>query len=329
MDWVFLTRLYKQAPAEPGWLTKQLSKNVDYSPIPKVRVVSETNSLTMSSLGKLYDPPKPVKIGVNVSEMLVDPAQIYEYDNLTEEMIFAENYNPQVLAIAGAGDVISSKEYLYSKKVKELKARVNRRLEWMFAQLVGTGQIVYDDGERKFEASFGVTADGYSLSASTKIVSDLRDLVKTMKQNGFSPAFIIVTNNVERALWDNTQFNKAVEKTSFNVAEMRYQTVEPFVNFVAQIAGLPPIYVYGGQIDGSDLISGDKIVLVDPNAFALAYGAIVNANLDKNMNPVQADVVTWEEITNHGAQKSIFVMSRPLPYIINANGIIIKNVTVS
>lgn len=329
MDWVFLTRLYKQAPVTPGWLAKQLSKNIDYSPIPKVRVVSETNSLTMSSLGKLYDPPKPVKIGVNVSEMLVDPAQIFEYDDITEEVIFAENYNPQVLAISSVSDVISSKEYLYAKKLKKLKERIKNRLEWMYAQLVSTGQISYDDGERKYEASFGVTPGSYTLSSSTKIVSDLRDLVADMKKNGFSPAFILVTNNVEKALWDNTQFGKAVEKTSFNVAEMRYQTVEPFANFVAQIAGLPPIYSYGGQIGGTDLITGDKIILVDPDAVATAYGAIVNANLNQNMDPVQIDVVSWEETTNHGASKSLFVMSRPLPYIINANGVVIKNVTVS
>ncbi len=329
MNWVFLTKLYKEAPAEVGWLTKQLSKNVDYSPIPKVRIVSETSSLTMSSLGKLYDPPKAVKIGVNVSEMLVDPAQIYEHDDITEAMIFAENYNPQLLALKSAGDVINSKEYLYAKKVKELKARINRRLEWMFAKLVSEGKIDYNDGERRYLAEFGVTPSNYTLSASTKIISDLRDLVMEMKKYGFSPAFILVTLNVEKALWDNTQFGKAIDKNTFALAQMRYGEPGPFVNLVAGITGLPPIYVYSANIGGEELITGDKIILVDPNAIGLAYGAIVNANLDKNMNPVQTDVAVWEEVTNHGAQKSIFVLSRPLTYILNSNGIKILNVTVS
>jgi len=329
MSWVFLTRLYKQAPAAPGWLTKQLSKNVDLSPIPKVRVISETSSITMSSLGKLYDPPKPVKTAVNVSDTLIDPAQIFEYDEITEELLFADNYNPQVLAIQGAGDVVSSKDYLYAKKVDSLKKRVQHRLEWMFAQLVGTGKISYNDGERKYEVTFGVSAGNYTLSSSTKVVSDLRDMVRTMKQNGHSPAFIIVTANVEKALWDNTQFGKAINKTTFNVAEMRYRVPEPFVDFVAEIKGLPPIYLYNGQIGGSSLISGEKIILVDPSAFALGYGAIINANLDKNMNPIQTDVAVWEEYVNHGSGKALFVLSRPLPYIVNANGIVIKNVTIS
>ncbi|RLG91051.1 MAG: hypothetical protein DRO36_05010 [Candidatus Hecatellales archaeon] len=329
MEWVFLTRLYKQAPVAPGWLTQQLSKNVEYSPIAKVKVRSETNSLTMATLGKLYDPPHPVKISENVSEALVDPAQIYEYDDITEELILAQNYNPQLVAVSGISDVIASKDYIYAKKLATLKARVKNRLEWMFAQLISTGKISYDDGARKYEATFGVSTNNYTLNSSAKIVSDLREMIRTMKKNGHSPAFIVVTPNVEKALWDNTQFNKAVDKTSFNVAEMRYETNEPFVNFVTKIQGVPPIYVYDGSIGGTSLISGDKIILVDPSAIFLAYGAIINANLDKNMNPVQTDVASWEEITNHGSQKSLFVMSRPLPYILNANGITINNVTVS
>ena len=333
-DWIFLTRLYKEAPVDSYWLTKQFSKNVDYSPIPKVKIVSETSSLTVASLGKVYDPPKPVKIGVNVSEMLVDPAQIFEYDNITEEDIFARNYNPAVLAIKGKQDVVSSKDYLYAKKTKELKGRVLRRIELMFAQTISEGKITYNDGERAFEADFGVTAADYTLSSSTKVVSDLRDLVKEMKSMGFSPAFVLITPNVERALWDNTQFTKAIDKNSFNVAQMRYDTLkEPFVDFIATAKGLPPIYSYSAEYteggSSKSYIEGDKIILVDPKGIGLAYGAIVNTNLDKNMNPIQIDVAVWEEEVNHGTQLAMFVLSRPLTYIINANAVKILNVTIS
>jgi len=330
MDWVFLTRLYRQVPVAPGWLTKQLSKNVDYSPIPKVRLVSETNSLSMATLGNVYDSPVAVSTTVNLSETLVNPAQIFEYDDITEQLIFAENYNPQVLAISNAGDVISSKDYLYWKKLTTLKQRVQNRIEWMFAKMISTGQIQYNDGTRQFQVSFGVTPTTYNLTSTTKIVSDLREMVKEMKAAGHSPEFILITDGVERALWDNTQFTKALDKTGASIAQMRYQEVkDPFVMFVAAIEGLPPIYLYTGEIGGESLISGEKIILVDPNAVGIAYGAIVNAHLDKNMNPIQADVVSWEEVTDFGAKKSLFVMSRPLPYILSANGVMIKNVTIA
>jgi len=322
-DWTFLTRLYRQAPVAPQFLTKQI-KNIDFSPLPKVNLYSESNSLTLASLGKVYDPPTPVNLGVNLSSTLVDPAQIYEYDDITEEMIFSQNYNPIM-----PDNVIASKDYLYAKKVAELKRRVYNRIEWMLAQVISTGAIAYNDGDRAFSVSYGVSPVTYTLASTTKVVSDLRSYVKAMKQNGFSPTHIFVTDNVEKALWDNTQFKAAVDTTTFNVAQMRYDATEPFVNFVAEVKGLPPIYNYGGNIGGSDLITGNKIILVDFNALGIAYGAIVNANLDPQMNPIAADAVSWEENTNHGASRSIFVMSRPLPYILNAGAVKILTVTIS
>lgn len=329
MEWVFLTRLYKNAPVRPGWLTKNFGKNVDYSPIPKVRILSESGSLSMSNLGKVYDPAKPVKVASNVSELLIDPAQIYEYDILTEDLLFAENYNPQVVAIQSGNDVISSKDYLYAKKVAKLKERVNLRIEWMFAQVVSTGAINYNDGETAFAVNYGVTPDTYTLNASAKVVSDLQSLVDKVKQNGFAPSHIIVTRDVAEALWDNTQFGKAVDKTSWNIAEAQFQAEEPFVTFIAKVNGLPPIYAYGGNVGGSALISGSKIIVADANAFGVAYGAIINANLDKGMNPIQTDVAVWEAVAPQGDEKYLFVKSRPLPYLANANAVKVLNVTIA
>ena len=329
MNWVFLTRLYKKAPVSPGWLTQVFGKNVEYSPIPKVRILSESSSLSMATLGKVYDPPRPVKVATGVSELLVDPAQIYEYDEITEEMIFAENYNPSVLAINGAQDVISSKEYLYAKKVEKLKKRAVLRLEWMIAQVVSTGKISYNDGKSAYSIDYGVTAGSYTLSSSTKIYSDLKDLVATMKQNGFNPKYIIVTKEVENALWDNTQFNKAIDKNSFNLGSANFEIQKPFVTFVAKLNGLPPIYTYTGKVGETDLITGNKIIIADPDAFGLSYGAIINKNLDKNMNPVQTDVAVWEADSQEGDERYIYVKSRPLPHLDDKNGLIVKNVTIS
>lgn len=327
MDWKFLTRLYQNAPVSPGWLTKNLGANKDYSPLPKVRIVSSSGTLSMAKLGKVYDPAHAVKVASGVNEMLVDPAQIYEYDILTEELLFAENYNPQVLAVQSASDVVSSKDFIYAKKLAKLKERVQNRIEWMFAQMISTGGITYNDGETLFNVSYGVNPTNYSLNANTKIVSDLKDIVKEMKSKGFSPTHIILTEAVEKALWDNTQFMKSLESTSVNLGTAVFEVTEPFVTYVAKLNNLPQIFSYGGSIDGVDLISGNKIIVVDANACGIAYGAIINTNLDPTMRPIQTDVASWEAVSKEGDEKYLFVKSRPLPYIANANAVKILNVS--
>lgn len=328
-DWKFLTHLYKETPVSPGWLTAKFGRRelTDFSPVPKVKIVSDTASLSMATLGKVYDPPKAVKGAVNVSEMLVDPAQIYEYDSITEELVFAQNYNPEITAVTGAAEVLSSINYLRAKKLEVLKARVRNRLEWMYAQVLSTGGITYQGDDRTFQVDYGVTADSYALGASAKVVSDLRDVVKDLKANGFSPSFILVTPNVEKVLWDNTQFQKAVEKSALAVGSTRFDTNEPFASFVAQIEGLPPIFVYAATVDSVDFIEGDKIIVVGDGAIRTAYGAIVNANLNANFVPVMTDVAVWEQNSEDGSQRNIYVLSRPLPYLVSAKGIKILNVS--
>lgn len=333
MNWVYLTTLFRNAPVPTYWLTKNLGKRVDFSPLPKVTVRSETSSVSVASLGKLYDPPKPVNLGNNVSEIEVEPAQIYEYDFITEQLIASENFNPQVLAANGVDDVISSKDYLYATKVRQLKERQKRRLEVMFAELISTGKINYNDGERSYLLDTGVSAQAYSLSSTTKVIDDLYDLVDDIKAKGYNPEFIIVTKDVAKALWDNTQFKDALNKNGANLGSLSYQLNEPYVRFVGEIKGLPPIYYYANTytFGGSshDAISGSKIIVLSSEVFTLAYGAIINKNLDANFRPVQTDVAVWEKATEDGSQIAIYLLSRPLPYIGNVNGIKILDVTIS
>lgn len=333
MDWVYLTSLFKQAPVPTFWLTKTFGKRVEFSPLPKVKIRSETSSVSVSSLGKLYDPPKPVRISANVNEVEIAPAQIYEYDTITEELIASQNFNPQVLAVDNVNDVISSKDYLYATKVRLLKERHKRRLEVMFAELISTGKINYNDGKRKFLLDTGVSSSAYSLSSSTKVINDLMDLVDEIKASGFNPEYIIVTKDVAKALWDNTQFKDAVSKNGVNIGALNYRVEEPYVRFVGEINGLPPIYYYANKYSfgGStyDAISGSKIIVASTEVFTLTYGAIINKHLNAGFRPVQADVAVWESTTEDGSQIVLYMMSRPLPYIGNVNGVKILNVTIS
>ncbi|MCL4407715.1 MAG: major capsid protein [Thermotogae bacterium] len=333
-SWVFLTRLYKITPSVPKFLTSQLStQNVDYSPIAKVRVVSQTNSITLSRLERRGDPRRAVKVADGLSEMYLDPTQIWEHEDMTEDDVLGQNSNPSILAISGVSDVISSKEYARARKMMVLKQRISARLEKMYADLVSSGQITYSDGGNVFTSAF-VAPTNYTLATTTKIVSDLEDMILNMKAAGFIPAFIIVSPSVARALWDNTQFNKAVDKMTFNLAQMN-QTASniAYGQLLASIVNLPPIYVYDGQyVDDNGAVQhffNDKMIIVSKDAIGTGYGAFVNFNIDISGNPIMGDVFSWEDKPEDGHALYLNVTSRPLPYIVNSNGLKIYNVTIS
>ena len=332
-SWIFLTRLYKITPSVPKFLTTQFgNQNVDYSPIAKVRVVSQSNSITLSRLGRKGDPRQAVKVADGLSEMYLDPAQIWEHEDMAEDDVLGQNSNPSLLAINGASDVISAKEYARARKMAILKQRVSARLEKMYADLISTGQITYSDGGNVFTSAF-VSPTNYTLTSSTKIISDLTDAVINMKAAGFIPSFILVSPAVARALWDNTQFGKAIDKTSFNLGQMAQGSNVAYGQLLASIVNLPPIYVYDGQyVDDNGAVQhffDNKMVIVSNDAVGTGYGAFLNFNIDAAGNPVMGDIFSWEDTPEDGHALYLNVASRPLPYIVNSNGVKIYNVSIS
>ena len=330
LSWQFLTEAYKKAKVEDYFLNKTFGKVKQFSPLLQVKVRLESGAMTIASLGKIGDPPNAVKASSTVTETTLSPAQIFEYDTITEEDVFTAT-NPSLIAIAGIEDVISNKEYIRGLKIEELKRRVERRKELMFAQILSSGQISYNDGVRSYSVNFNISSESYTLSSTTKVYSDLLSYADAMRKNGHNPDTILITPNVEAALLANNQIKDAVNSQTFALAQMQMNT---YVNArdVIQLRGLPKIVVYMGSYTDSsgnaqDYISGDKIILADSTAFRLSFGAIQNYNISEN--PVMGEVFSWEEIVNRGTEKAIFVLTRPLPYVVSSDAVKILNVTIS
>lgn len=330
LNWQFLTEAYKKAKVEDYFLLKTFGKVKQYSPLLQVKVRMESGAMTVASLGKVGDPPKAVRASSTVTETTLSPAQIFEYDTITEEDVFTAT-NPALVSVTGIEDVISNKEYIRGLKLEELKRRVERRKELMFAQILSSGQISYNDGERSYSVSFSVTSEDYTLSSSSKVYTDLLDIADEMRQAGHNPDIILVTPEVEAALLNNTQIEKAVNKQTFALAQVKMETYTN-ARDVLVLQGLPKIVVYlGSYTDSSgsatNYITGNKIILADSTAFRLAFGAVHNYHISEN--PVMGEVFSWEEIINNGTEKAIFVLTRPLPYLISSDAVRILNVTIS
>ena len=331
LDWKILTEVYRKIPSEQLFLKDKFGKNVIYSPVPKVNVRIENRAMSIATLGKVGDPAKPVNVATNVNEMDLTPAQIFEYDLITEADVFS-NANPEVLVLNGAQTVANNMQYIRAQKIATLKNRVGRRIEQMIANMLSDGKIVYNDGSRNWSVDFGVTPESYTLSSTTNILADLLDLTDEMRKAGANPDTIIITKDVEKALFNNNYVDKFIKKNEWNLAKAQLKTYKN-ARDVIQFIGLPPMSVYVGQyvdLDGTvkDYISGSKIIIADSSVFRLGYGAIVNYEISEN-RPIMTDALVWEKVVNDGTDKAIYVMSRPLPYIVNNEALKILDVTIS
>ncbi|RKX51696.1 MAG: hypothetical protein DRP30_07515 [Thermotoga sp.] len=288
--------------------------------------------MTVATLGKIGDPAKPVNVSKNITEMALEPAQIYEYDEITEEDVLTQVFDPSVLVIEGVADVEKSKAYLYTTKMEGLKKRIARRIELMFAQIISQGKITYDDGERKYEVDFNITPETYDLSASTEgVYNDLQDFMDEMRKKGHAPTIMLMTKSVHNTLMKNDDWLEYLDKNKLNLGRA-VMTTNTNVRRTFDIVDFPEMYIYFGEYkDGATTkkyIEGDKIILIDPSVFRLAYGAIVDFTKGEQGKVVQTDVMVWTE-TPERTRKLLKVLSRPLPYVVSPEGVKIINVNLS
>jgi len=339
LNYEYLTGVYSQVPVEDFLLVKKLGQVREYSPIPSVKLRLEKNGMNVASLGKIGDPAKPINLGSSVSEVSYTPPEIFEYYVITEDDVF-NIVNPKIIAINNTQDVVSNIEYVAAKVTKELKNRTYRRIELMFAQILSEGKITYNDGERAYEINFNIPAESYTLSSTSPVASDLIDIADEMRRNGANPDLIIITPNVEKAFFKNTQLQQWANKNGFGLLRTNIRTFKT-ARQTFNIDGLnADMYVYNGgytdetgnfkyYIPFDESANTGKIIFVDSSYFRLGFGALVNYKVSPDGRPLKGEAVVWEDVTNNGAAKAIFVQSRPLPYPASSNAVKILNVTIS
>jgi hypothetical protein len=330
-NWTFLTELYKKAPIEDMFLINKFGAIKKYSPMLEIVVRVESGGMTVATLGKIGDPPSSVKAAKTVTETTLAPAQIFEYDSITEEDVFTQA-NPELISVSGIQDVVSNKDYIRAVKVQELKNRAMRRKELMIAQILSSGQINYNDGVRSYNVNFGITPENMTISETSKTYEDILEACDEIRKAGHNPDTILVTQNVASAILGNKQIQTIVNKSSFNMGQVLLKTYNNARDLLA-LPALPIITVYlGTYADDSGaqvpyLGSGDKLIVADSKAFRLGYAAIQNYNISEK--PVMGEAFVWENVVNEGTEKAIFLLSRPLPYVVSSDAVKIFNVTVS
>ena len=343
-SWELLTETYRKIPQEDYFLTKTFGKKVVRSPLPEVKIRVLGAPMTVATLGKAGDPARAVRTMGSYTEYIFETPEIYEYDEVTTEMAKAGQWDPRVLTgeLKNADDIAKSLSFIYGEKLAELKNRVARRKELMFAQILTEGKISYSSTERSIEIDFNVDSPvAYTLASDTKVLTDLMDYVETFaNEYGKYPDIVLVTPNVAKALLENDQVMDYLDKTRYGWGNIDFEKRSANVRYFGNFPhfGIPDMYIYTGKyVDESgstkyyipfDSGTG-KIILADTGAFRLAYGGIINFKLDPTGRPKITDVIVRSEISDDGNSKRIYVQTRPLPYIVHNKAVKVLSVTLA
>jgi hypothetical protein len=334
-DFQFLTELYKTQKIEKLFFTEKYGKNKKFSHMPEIRVVTEDKGMSISTLGKRGDPNTTINTQKNVTEKIIDPAQIWETDMIDEQTIYT-NQNPANIMAKSSKDIKTNADYIRALKLRALKERKNRREEKMLADLIATGKIEYKDSKRSYTSlDFGITKDTQTISTSTKLYEYLISLTDDIRKSGHAPTEIVISPGMETAILNNTQIKDMIKKNEANIGTLQMHTA-PNVREVIRLKGLPPIYVYFGEYTDENgttkpyfpTESGkERISVISASAIQVAYGAFVNFKVNQNGYPVMGEAFSWETIPESGMYKELNLYSRPGHYIRNGKAIASVSVT--
>ena len=338
--WQFLTKYIEQLKDEPFFLKGVLGKQKIMSPTTSVkwRLISKGNEL--AGMGYRDDPAKSVDLGVTSTEYTATPPQIFEKDYIESSTPLLQSFDPRQLAnLDTASDIYSSLQYIYGAKLQGLKDRVNRRIEWMFAELLKSGSFSYNDGVRAISQDYSIgDATAMTISSSTNPLDLMEGYAGTFAQNlGVFPNLCIMSANVARAFIDHSKVEKFISKNTFQFGNLKPSYASPSVKFLGAFPefAIPEIYVYAGNYTNSsgvvtNYIGDDYLILTNTNYWNLAYGAVIDYEIEPSGRPIMSEILVKERIPeeNEGHIKTVSALSFPLPVLLHTSAVSVYDVTI-
>lgn len=334
IPWRVLTEVYTKTTAEDLFLQKTLlpsSKRV-LLPTDTVTFRKVKAPMSVATLSYPGDPPRRINTTYSYEEVTYKVLQIFEEDQID---VTQAAYDWRLTAIdAGilnsASDIAKSLQALYEPKLAELKNRINRRIELMLAQILTSGKISYNDGVRVIERDFGPILTGTLNYEQGKILLDLKEVVEQFRESyGGLPDMMIVSPDVYDKFINDPQVEKFISKNTFGWGNINPKIVSSNTVYLGAFPEfeIPDMYVYQGFFIDSvtkekvRYIPDNTVILVAKDVFRIAYGAIIDFEINPDGRPLMQEVLVKETIENRGTTKVISVLTRPLPYVVDPHGI--------
>ncbi|WP_080717139.1 major capsid protein [Lysinibacillus sphaericus] len=235
---------------------------------------------------------------------------------------------------------------LTAKDLEDLGSQIDRREEWMVAQLLFEGKVIlkgYSDNnlknfvEQEIDYGFDMYEDlsGADLwsEPTADPYSDLENMrIEILQKGGIAPNIVILGKDAYAALRNNDIIQKLFDKMNMSFGVIQPSLQSDAITFVGKLPGLGlELYTYDDWYldeDGKEhpFVPTNKILVGHTNSGNFIYGAVTQMETAGNFVTYEADRVPkfWADVNNDSAMTRL--TSRPVPKPDNINSWLVATV---
>ena len=314
---------------EPLLLTSRLGKNEVNSLDETCVFEVEEGSCNLAPMGYSGDPASNVNIARSVKPYAVTPPQIFMKDRITASDINKVRMAAQNPINMTLQDKNAAYNKLIGDKQQGLNRLVERRIEWLFAQVL-RGKVSYTSATgRTFEHDFklpnavGIDNEFWNKPVDPgNPVHHLRHLAKHFKKlnNQRDPDLIVMGGAAGDAFMDNPHIEKWLQSAGVQIVQVRAG--------LAKGESLPIAVLQGSELfedsatyednKGKTIpyIEEDYVYMTNSSLWRLIYGAI--NDFDAGNPPLVLGArFSKMKVSEDGKALNIFVESHPLPVVVS------------
>ncbi|MEC1744126.1 major capsid protein [Schinkia azotoformans] len=235
---------------------------------------------------------------------------------------------------------------LLATDLKELGEEIDRREEWMAAQILFTGKVIakgYADNTLTtiIEEEINYGFDNFETLSGTDLWTDatsnpyeyLRQIrLNVLKNSGIAPNIAIFGEDAYAAFMKNPTIKELFDKLNIHLGQIQPSVKSDQVSFVAKLPELNlEIYLYNDwYIDESGneqpFVPGDKILLGHTELGAYVFGAVTQLEQAGNFITYEGTRVPkfWNDL--NADAKMVRLTSRPVPHPNNVDAWFVSTV---
>ncbi len=320
---------------EPLLLTSRLGKNEVNSLDETCVFEVEEGSYNLAPMGYSGDPASNVNIARSVKPYAVTPPQIFMKDRITANEINRVRMAAQNPINMTLQDKNAAYNKLIGDKQQGLNRLIERRIEWLFAQVL-RGKISYmSDTGRAFEHDFKLPAavninnEYWNKPADPgNPVHQLRHIAKYFKKlnNQRDPDLIVMGGAAGDAFMDNPYVEKWLQSAGVQIVQVRAGLAKGESLPIAVIQG-SELFEHSATYEDNKgkavpYIEDDYVYMTNSSLWRTIYGAI--NDFDAGNPPiVLGPRFSKMKVSEDGKALNIYVESHPLP-VVTSNLCVVK-----
>ena len=314
---------------EPLLLTSRLGKNEVNSLDETCVFEVEEGSYNLAPMGYSGDPASNVNIARSVKPYAVTPPQIFMKDRITASDINKVRMAAQNPINMTLQDKNAAYNKLIGDKQQGLNRLVERRIEWLFAQVL-RGKVSYtSETGRTFEHDFklpnavGIDNEFWNKPVDPgNPVHHLRHLAKHFKKlnNQRDPDLIVMGGAAGDAFMDNPHIEKWLQSAGVQIVQVRAGLAKGESLPIAVLQG-SELFEYSATYEDNKgktipYIEEDYVYMTNSSLWRLIYGAI--NDFDAGNPPLVLGArFSKMKVSEDGKALNIFVESHPLPVVVS------------